>query len=217
MTMFRINKFLLFITLLTTEVLAHGSSEDIVRIQMDMRALSAALEIYQQDHGTYPSTSEGLAILINTGVETDNSKTQMYIKRLPKDPWGRDYQYLYPGQKNTGFDLWTLGADGSPGGTGRNTDYGNWPGSLDAYLEERRRNTLFQSIFSVAAGGALFGFILGLPILFFDRKNKTHKANVTRNQLTGTRIFIYLIVATPLLIFLLASIVWLVIESYSML
>ena len=49
-----------------------------------------------------------------------------YISSIPLDPWGREYLYVYPPQKSRNFDLYTLGADGLEGGTGENTDFGNW-------------------------------------------------------------------------------------------
>ena len=48
-----------------------------------------------------------------------------YLKRLPKDPWGNDYQYLSPGTQGQ-FDLYSFGADGKPGGSDLNADIGNW-------------------------------------------------------------------------------------------
>jgi general secretion pathway protein G len=48
-----------------------------------------------------------------------------YIKRLPKDPWGRDYVLVSPGNHGP-YDIVSLGADGAPGGEGDNADLGNW-------------------------------------------------------------------------------------------
>ena len=45
---------------------------------------------------------------------------------MKKDPWGNDYQYVYPGTHGTEYDLFTLGADNQPGGEGINADIGNW-------------------------------------------------------------------------------------------
>lgn len=47
------------------------------------------------------------------------------VERLPKDPWGNDYQYLSPGEKGL-FDVYTLGADGQENGEGAGADIGNW-------------------------------------------------------------------------------------------
>jgi general secretion pathway protein G len=45
---------------------------------------------------------------------------------VSKDPWGNDYQYVYPGTHGKEYDLYSLGADGQPGGEGINADIGNW-------------------------------------------------------------------------------------------
>ena len=50
----------------------------------------------------------------------------MVIFRHSLDPWGREYIYEYPATKSSSYDLYTLGADGVEGGTGENTDFGNW-------------------------------------------------------------------------------------------
>ncbi|WP_200856651.1 type II secretion system protein GspG, partial [Klebsiella pneumoniae] len=60
-----------------------------------------------------------------TNPEPRNYRDGGYIKRLPKDPWGNDYQYLSPGDKGT-IDVFTLGADGQEGGEGTGADIGNW-------------------------------------------------------------------------------------------
>ncbi len=49
-----------------------------------------------------------------------------YLKRVNKDPWGNDYQYVFPGTRGGDYDLFSLGADGEPGGEGINADIGNW-------------------------------------------------------------------------------------------
>ncbi|HHL4594685.1 TPA: type II secretion system protein GspG [Escherichia coli] len=58
-------------------------------------------------------------------ADSRNYRTGGYIKRLPKDPWGNDYQYLSPGEKGL-FDVYTLGADGQENGEGAGADIGNW-------------------------------------------------------------------------------------------
>ena len=49
-----------------------------------------------------------------------------YISSVPLDPWGREYLYEFPPRKSKKFDLYTLGADGMEGGSGDDTDIGNW-------------------------------------------------------------------------------------------
>ncbi len=91
--------------------------------------LESALDQYRLDMGHYPSTEEGLEALINP-PEDEEAKAKWlgpYLKKkkIPKDPWGRPYQYRCPGEHGD-FDLWSYGADGQPGGTGENADITNW-------------------------------------------------------------------------------------------
>jgi general secretion pathway protein G len=98
------------------------------KAKADIATLDSALELYRLNNLTYPATSDGLGALLSAPPSlTDPSRYQAggYIKKLPKDPWGRDYKYEYPG-KHGSYDIYTLGADGIPGGTGENADIGNW-------------------------------------------------------------------------------------------
>ena len=94
----------------------------------DIQALGSALDIYRLDNYTYPSTDQGLEALVNQpsgSPEPKNWKSGGYIKKLRKDPWGNDYLYLNPGQHGE-IDIYSLGADGAPGGDGVFTDIGSW-------------------------------------------------------------------------------------------
>lgn len=95
----------------------------------DIQAISTALEMYRLDTFTYPSTQQGLQALIKRPTGTPvvkNWNPQGYLKSLPVDPWGTAYQYLSPGPHSAGFDLYSLGSDGVPGGEGHGADIGNW-------------------------------------------------------------------------------------------
>ena len=84
--------------------------------------LAMGVETYYLDTG---STPDSLDQLIN---EPGNVKgwNGPYVKSsLLKDPWKREYEYRYPGD-HADFDLWSLGADGQPGGEGKNADINNW-------------------------------------------------------------------------------------------
>jgi general secretion pathway protein G len=100
----------------------------ITRAKTDIQALTTALNLYRLDNFAYPSTDQGLQALVSQPAGTPaapNWRQGGYIERLPKDPWGGDYRYLSPGQRGD-FDLYTLGADGQPGGEGTFADIGNW-------------------------------------------------------------------------------------------
>ena len=94
----------------------------------DIKAIGAALDMYKLDNFSYPSTQQGLDALAQKpggNPPPRNWNADGYLKRVPKDPWGNDYQYLSPGAKGP-YDLYSLGADGKQGGTDLNADIGNW-------------------------------------------------------------------------------------------
>ncbi|PWJ15791.1 type II secretion system major pseudopilin GspG [Jannaschia seohaensis] len=98
------------------------------RAQSDIAAISSALELYRLDNLRYPTTEQGLSALV-TRPSTDpippNYAASGYLDRLPVDPWGTPYQYLFPGVRGP-YDVFTYGADGVTGGTGANADLGSW-------------------------------------------------------------------------------------------
>ncbi|MES9846609.1 MAG: type II secretion system major pseudopilin GspG [Candidatus Sedimenticola sp. PURPLELP] len=99
----------------------------ITKAQHDIRALMNALDLYKLDNFIYPSTDQGLDALVSkpSGSDLPNWKQGGYLDKMPKDPWGRNYQFLSPGVQ-ADIDIYSLGADGQPGGEGANGDIGNW-------------------------------------------------------------------------------------------
>jgi general secretion pathway protein G len=100
----------------------------IARAKTDLSALAAALNLYRLDNFTYPTTEQGLQALVQKpGLPPVPPAwaANGYIDRVPRDPWGRDYQYLAPGVHGP-FDIFSFGADGATGGTGVNADIGTW-------------------------------------------------------------------------------------------
>jgi general secretion pathway protein G len=98
------------------------------RTQIEL--IGVALDNYRLDNGGYPTTEQGLAALQEKPVRepTPLSWRGPYLKKaIPLDPWGRAYGYTSPGEHSpTGYDLWTLGRDGQPGGEDDNADVSNW-------------------------------------------------------------------------------------------
>lgn len=100
----------------------------VVKAKNDVQAMKGALDLYKLDNFNYPSTDQGLQALVQKpsgSPEARNWKQGGYLDRLPKDPWGNDYQYLNPGVQAE-VDVFSYGADGRPGGEGVNADIGNW-------------------------------------------------------------------------------------------
>jgi general secretion pathway protein G len=90
-----------------------------------IRALEDALDQYRLDVGRYPTTEQGLAAL-NTQPTGEARWQGPYLKKaVPNDPWGNPYQYRSPGEHGE-LDLYSLGKDGQPGGTGEAADITNW-------------------------------------------------------------------------------------------
>lgn len=104
------------------ERLSRGKAE-IAKIQIDQ--LEGALGLFRFDVGRYPSSAEGLNALIQNPGMDNWSGPYLNKASLPKDPWGRDYQYRAPGQFGD-YDLYSLGADGVEGGEGDNQDVTSW-------------------------------------------------------------------------------------------
>ena len=81
--------------------------------------IADALDLYKLSMRNYPSTAEGLQALV---APKNNEKP--FLDKVPKDPWGNDYVYIFPGQHNPGgFDIMSYGQDSVPGG---GDDIGNW-------------------------------------------------------------------------------------------
>ena len=89
--------------------------------------LESALERFYVQMDRYPTTTEGLAVLVDPPADAGDKWRGPYIKRLRPDPWNTPYQYKRPGTHHpTGFDLWSRGADAAEGGEGPAADIGNW-------------------------------------------------------------------------------------------
>ncbi len=99
-----------------------------VKAMQDIRALESALNMYKLDNFAYPTTDQGLESLVKKPggtPEPRNWRDGGYVPRMPKDPWGGEYQYLNPGDHGA-IDIFSLGADQAVGGEGANADIGNW-------------------------------------------------------------------------------------------
>lgn len=100
----------------------------VAKAKQDITSLETALTMYRLDNSKYPTTDQGLGALTTqpTDPSIRNWRPGGYIKRISKDPWGNDYQYVYPGTHGSEYDLYSLGADNQPGGEGTDADIGNW-------------------------------------------------------------------------------------------
>ncbi len=114
--------------LVVPRIMQRPDEARIIAAKNDIRAINSALKLYRLDSGVYPGTDQGLLALVQkpeSGNIPRNWKSGGYLDRLPKDPWGMEYQYLHPGIHGE-MDVFSLGADNAPGGDGINADLGSW-------------------------------------------------------------------------------------------
>jgi general secretion pathway protein G len=112
--------------LIAPNVLDRASDAKVTAARTDVNNLMQALKLYKLDNQRFPAGEQGLEALVrkpSAGTVPPNWKP--YLDKLPNDPWGRPYQYLNPGVKGE-IDVFSLGADGQPGGEGHNADVGSW-------------------------------------------------------------------------------------------
>lgn len=107
-----------------------SSRRSVVRNQI--KRLESVLELYRLDNARYPTTEQGLEALVrrpSTEPVPREYPVGGYLtdSRIPLDPWNSPYEYRSPGEHNAhSFDIWSLGADGQPGGSDDDADIGNW-------------------------------------------------------------------------------------------
>ncbi len=90
--------------------------------------IDSAIERFYVQMDRYPTTEEGLKVLVDPPTGDDATKWRgPYIRELRNDPWGNPFQYLAPGTHHpNSYDVWSRGKDGVDGGEGENADVGNW-------------------------------------------------------------------------------------------
>tara|TARA_B100000427_G_scaffold118291_1_gene98549 strand:- start:2205 stop:2633 length:429 start_codon:yes stop_codon:yes gene_type:complete len=118
----------LLVSLVSINFLPTLSNAYVEVAKQDIARLQQALVMFKISEGSYPTQEQGLnSLKENPGNLKRPGKYPSggYINKLPKDPWGNNYVYIYPGQYGE-FDIISLGADGQPGGEGENADIGNW-------------------------------------------------------------------------------------------
>ena len=112
-------------------IVGHVSEAKSTTARTQIELLGVALDSYRLDNGSYPTTEQGLAALEQKPTRNPvpaNWRGPYLKKSVPLDPWGKPYIYKSPGERNpSGYDLYTLGRDGKPGGEGEDADVGATP------------------------------------------------------------------------------------------
>lgn len=112
----------LLATVVMVNVMPSQDKAMATKAKADIATLEQAMEMYRLDNLTYPSGSDGLNALVSPPAgQSGSSRPGGYVRRLPEDPWGRPYRLAVPGKAGP-FDVYSLGADGAPGGEGEDAD-----------------------------------------------------------------------------------------------
>ena len=108
------------------QVMKHVGESKSKTARIQIEDLSASLDMFLLDIGRYPTSEEGLQVLVSAaqGIQNWNGP---YLKkqRLPMDPWGNNYVYRSPGEHGA-YDLYSLGFDNTVGGEGESKDVNSW-------------------------------------------------------------------------------------------
>jgi general secretion pathway protein G len=113
----------LIMSVVAVNVIARQKEAEIKKAKADVQNIAnQGIDAFRSMKGRYPTTEEGLKVLIQDGfLKANNDKGQLV------DPWGKEYIYLYPGQAHPdSFDVKSFGPDGQPGGDGENADIVNY-------------------------------------------------------------------------------------------
>jgi len=116
--------------LVAPNVFQHVGTAKDATARSQIELLGAALDSYRLDNGRYPTTDQGLeALQVQPSIQPlpSNWRGPYLRKAVPMDPWGTSFIYLSPGEMNPrNYDLFSLGADGEPGGEGEDADIVSW-------------------------------------------------------------------------------------------
>lgn len=104
--------------LVGVNVFGNLGTAEVTNAKAQISNFKTALMGYRLAFKKFPTTSEGLDALVKNG----KNKTFLDSKSVPKDPWGNDYIYKSPGPNGAEYEIISLGADGSPGGSDNNAD-----------------------------------------------------------------------------------------------
>lgn len=112
----------LIMGLLVPNIMSRGEDAKHRAAKAEIQRLSMAVDEFYLDNGSAPPD---LKALVRKPSAADNWNGPYVNESNLTDPWDNTYTYRFPGEHRE-FDIFSFGADGSPGGEGPNADIGNW-------------------------------------------------------------------------------------------
>ncbi len=116
----------LLATMIVPRILSRPEQARRTKAQMDIRSIESALALFKTDTGRFPTTSQGLDVLVTDPGGIKGYNFDGYLDKVPVDPWGNPYIYLSPGVHSKDYDLESYGKDGEDGGTQYDADIESW-------------------------------------------------------------------------------------------
>ena len=116
----------LFAALVAPSMFQQGDKARVVAARVQINNFEQALTQYKLSTGMFPTTEQGLEALRTKPANVNQWEGPYLKKEIPKDPWGHDYLYKYPGDHGEEPDIISYGADGQPGGEGVSADIVSW-------------------------------------------------------------------------------------------
>ena len=116
----------LFVALVGPGLFRRADAAKVTATRSQIESFMTALGQYKLDTGAFPTTEQGLVALRVRPAEMEQWAGPYMPKDIPKDPWGHDYIYKFPGDHGDEPEIVSYGADGQPGGEGINADILSW-------------------------------------------------------------------------------------------
>jgi general secretion pathway protein G len=116
----------LFVALVAPGMFRSADKARVTQAKAQMESLMTALGTYKLDTGIFPTTEQGLQALRTKPADSTTWNGPYMDKEIPKDPWGTDYIYKFPGDHGDLPDIISLGQDKQPGGEGFAADIVSW-------------------------------------------------------------------------------------------
>lgn len=126
----------LLAAMIVPNVIGQGEQAKVEIAKTNMSRIVQQLNMFKFNDGRYPTTAEGLNALVEQPADVRKWPEGGYLPSVPEDPWGNPYIYTSPGVDGP-FDLYSLGADGTEGGTGTDADI-SWR-DMDNKTDDNRR------------------------------------------------------------------------------
>lgn len=107
----------LVMAMVTVNVMSRFAKAKVDTARTQIKALEQSLEQYYLDNGSYPSTEQGLSALVEAPSGSKRFQPGGYLKggKVPKDPWGTEFEYVSPGATGQPFDIVSIGPDRQEG------------------------------------------------------------------------------------------------------